>query len=183
MIGSKVRMWMFCHFCHSWSGLFSPSSFWQKKLLSQFERTFHWFSSIKDQACHLHTPVHPVWVKTPSRNAFQLASINISTSISISILHQSTFVIEFGTIYTGINAPNFWGAWGGYREILRSVRRLCEKVVRGRLQEFLSELKTMFQKKIVLVFSSSENQFPFYILLRQNPHRVPLSPPVGQKLW
>ena len=48
--------------------------FGKTKLLSQFERTFHWFSSIKDQACHLHTPVHPVWVKTPSRNALPAVS-------------------------------------------------------------------------------------------------------------
>ena len=43
-------------------------------------------------------------------------------------------------IYTGVNAPKFWSAWGGYIEILRSVKRLCEKVAMGRLQELLSEL-------------------------------------------
>ena len=48
------------------------------------------------------------------------------------------------SIHTGINAPNFWGAWGGFREILR---RLCEKVVRGRLQELLSELTKQQQKQ------------------------------------
>ena len=44
-------------------------------------------------------------------------------------------------------------------------------------------IKTMFPKIFSISFSSSETQFPFYILLRQNPHRVPLSPPVRQKLW
>ena len=82
-----------------------------------------------------------------SINQHQPASISInqhqSRSISISQhinRHQSPFVIDLATIYTGINVQNSWGAWGGYREILRSVRRLCEKVVRGRLQELLSEL-------------------------------------------
>ena len=32
--------------------------------------------------------------------------------------------------------------WGGYSEILTCVRRLCEKVTMGRLQELLLELKT-----------------------------------------
>ena len=65
-------------------------------------------------------------------NQYQLASIRINK-------HQSASASE--TIYTDINAPNSWGTWGGYREILRSVRMLCEKVVRGRLQELLSKLK------------------------------------------
>ena len=85
---------------------------------------------------------------TTSQHQSASSSKSSSISISISIQYQSTFVIDFATIYTGINAPNFWGAWGGYREILRSVRRLCEKVVRGRLQELLSELTRHFTSKI-----------------------------------
>ena len=46
-----------------------------------------------------------------------------------------SFVTDLASIYAGINAPKeheevierFWGAWGGYREILRSVRRLYVK--------------------------------------------------------
>ena len=53
-------------------------------------------------------------------------------------LHQSASINICN--WLGINAPNFWGAWGGYREILSSMRRLCVKVVRGQLQELLSEL-------------------------------------------
>ena len=67
----------------------------------------------------------------------QSASVGINQQIN---QHQSKFGIDLATIYTNINGPNFLGAWGGYREILRSVRRLCKKVVRGRLQELLSEL-------------------------------------------
>ena len=84
---------------------------------------------------------------TISFNQHRSAPITISQhqSASDSInqhvnRHQSTCLIELATICTGINAPNFWGARGDYRKILRSVRRLCEKVVRGRLQELLSEL-------------------------------------------
>jgi len=76
-------------------------------------------------------------------NQHQSASncINHHQSASVSVnQHKSTFAIDLATMCTGINAPNSWGAWGGYREILRSVRRLCEKVVRGWLQELLSEL-------------------------------------------
>ena len=32
-----------------------------------------------------------------------------------------SFVTDLATIYTGINAPNFWGVFGGYGEILRCV--------------------------------------------------------------
>ena len=78
-----------------------------------------------------------------SINQHQSASITIkhnqSASVGIS-QHQSTFEIDLATVYTGVNAPNFWGAWGGYREILRSMRRLCEQVGRGWTQELLSEL-------------------------------------------
>ena len=75
------------------------------------------------------------------QSACQSASINICNWLGNYIYMQ----------YTGINAPNFWGAWGGYREILRSVRRLCEKVVRGRLQELLSELTKNFMKLMFVV--------------------------------
>ena len=84
-----------------------------------------------------------------SINQHQIASMSTisqhqSASVSISQHQLASISIRnwFGkSIYTGINAPTFWGAWGGYRGILRSVRMLCEKVVRGRLQELLSKLK------------------------------------------
>ena len=87
----------------------------------------------------------PSWTLSEHQSAQISFRINQHQSESISInwnlsQHQSSFVIDLEPLYTGINAQNFWGAWGGYREILRSVRRLCEKVVRGRLQELLSEL-------------------------------------------
>ena len=80
-----------------------------------------------------------------------ISSISSSISISTNRLELAwvalirSFITDMTTIYTGINAQQFWGAWGGYSEIVRSVRRLCEKVAIGRLQELLSE-PTMEQK-------------------------------------
>ena len=44
-------------------------------------------------------------------------------------------------MYTSINVPIIWGAWGGYNKILRGVMRLCEKVVRG-------AIKIIFRKNL-----------------------------------
>ena len=99
----------------------------------------------------------PKMVSNEHLNIWTLEHLNIwferlniwTASFNQHINHYwSTFLIDLATKYTGINAPNFWGAWGGYREILRSVRRLCEKVVRGRLQELLSELIKADNQKI-----------------------------------
>ena len=73
----------------------------------------------------------------------ELLWIDLScVELTWNALLTKSFVTDLASICAGINAPNFWGAWGSYSEILKSVRRLCEKVVRGWLQELLSELTT-----------------------------------------
>ena len=107
------------------------------------------------------------WLNLISQH--QSTSVSISQHQSASVVsinqhvnqHQSKFVIDLATICTGINAPNFWGAWGGYGEILRSVRRLCEKVARGRLQEFLSELTTTSRLREQEELTDSEKSYFF----------------------
>ena len=42
------------------------------------------------------------WQKSPS---YQTTHIN---------QQQYSFAIDLATLYSGIKAPNFWGAWGGY---------------------------------------------------------------------
>ena len=44
------------------------------KSRSQLQRTFDWFDSIKDEASHHQSSVHPVWVKTPSWDFLPLVS-------------------------------------------------------------------------------------------------------------
>ena len=115
----------------------------------------HWSASIR---------INQHQLESISINRHQSASISINRNQSAPVSnnqhfnqHQSAFVIDFASIYTCINAPNLWGAWGGYREILRSVRRLCEKVVRGQLQELLLEL-TKYAITITIEWSVPTSQ-------------------------
>ena len=84
-----------------------------------------------------------------SINQHQLASMSISQHQPVSVSIYQHINQHINQHSASINICNwiwnyiYWHkcwAWGGYREILRSVRRLCEKVVGGRLQELLSEL-------------------------------------------
>ena len=51
--------------------------------------------------------------------------------------HVKSQPVKREKILIGRNAQNCWSAWGGYSEILKCVRRLCEKVVMGWLLELL----------------------------------------------
>ena len=53
------------------------------------------------------------------------------------IFHVKSQPVKREKILIGRNAQNCWSAWGGYSEILKCVRRLCEKVVMGWLLELL----------------------------------------------